>query len=89
MAGAVLYGGAVSLANSGLLLWRHKHGEHDYHCDAGRHLKMFYRSSMERFVVVGVCLAVGFGLLELAALPMLLGFVGGQLTWMAAALSFR
>ncbi len=86
---AVLYGGAVALANSGLLLWRHGRGAQDRLGDAGRHLKQFYRSSLERFVVVGVCLAVGFGVLGLAALPMLLGFVVGQLAWIAAAWSFR
>ena len=86
---AVLYGGAVSLANTGLLSLRHKRGERDYHGDVGRHLRAFYRSSMERFAAVGVLLALGFAVAEFAALPMLLGFVLGQIAWVAATVSFR
>lgn len=86
---ALLYGACAALLNTGLLVWRFKRGERDYHCDAGRHLKSFYRSSLERYAVVGVWLAVGFGLLNLGGLPMLLGFVIGQLAWVLAALLFR
>lgn len=86
---AALYGGAVSLANTGLLFLRHKRGERDYHGDVGRHLRAFYRSSMERFAAVGVLLALGFAVVEFAALPMLLGFVLGQIAWVAATVSFR
>ncbi len=82
---AALYGGAAALANTGLLLWRHRQGEHDYHCDAARHLKSFYRSSLERFLVVGVWLALGLGGGRLEAAPMLAGFVVGLLAWMIAA----
>ncbi len=86
---AVLYGAAAALLNTGLLLWRYKRGERDYHCDAERHLRSFYRSSLERYAVVGVWLAIGLGALNLAALPMVLGFVIGQLAWVLAALLFR
>lgn len=89
MALTVLYGASAALLNTGLLVWRFKRGERDYHCDAGRHLRSFYRSSLERYAVVGVWLAVGFGVLNLSALPMLLGFVIGQLAWVLAALLFR
>lgn len=86
---AVLYGASAALLNTGLLLRRFKQGEHDYHCDAGRHLRSFYRSSLERYAVVGVYLAVGLGALHLAGLPMVLGFVIGQMAWVLAALLFR
>ena len=86
---SVLYGATAALLNTGFLLWRFKRGERDYHCDAGRHLRSFYRSSLERYAVVGVWLAIGFTALDLAALPMVLGFVIGQLAWVLAALLFR
>lgn len=86
---AVLFGASAALFNTGLLLWRYKRGEHDYHCDTERHLKSFYRSSIERFAVVIAWLAIGFAVLNLPALPMVLGFVIGQLAWVLAALLFR
>ena len=82
---AALYGGAAALANTALLVWRHWQGERDYHCDAARHLKSFYRSSLERFLMVGIWLAVGLGGWKLEAGPMLAGFVVGLLAWVIAA----
>ncbi len=82
---AALYGGAAALANTGLLVWRHRVGGRDHHCDAARHLRSFYRSSLERFFVVGVWLALGLGGLRLEAAPMLAGFVVGLLAWVIAA----
>jgi hypothetical protein len=40
---------------------------------------------MERFFVVGVLLAAGFAMLKLAPLPLLTGFIVGQLAWVIAA----
>ncbi len=82
---AALYGGAAALANTMLLVWRHRQGGHDYHCDTARHLKSFYRSSLERFFVVGIWLALGLGGFKLEAAPMLAGFVVGLLAWVIAA----
>lgn len=84
VAWAALYGGAAALANTGLLVWRHRQGERNDHCDAARHLKSFYRSSLERFFVVGVWLALGLGGWKLEAAPMLAGFVVGLLAWVIA-----
>jgi ATP synthase protein I len=85
VAAAVLYGGAVALANTSLLVWRWWQGRYDYHCDGGRHMKQFYRSSVERFFVVAIVLAVGMYGLKLDPLPVLLGFIVGQVAWMIAA----
>lgn len=82
---ATLYGGAAALVNTGLLVWRHHEGGPDYHCDAARHLKSFYRSSLERFFVVGIWLALGLGGLELEPAPVLAGFIVGLLAWVIAA----
>ncbi len=84
-AGAALYGGAAALANSALLGWRHRQGERQIHSDAGRHLRSFYRSSLERIVVVSVWLGLGLGGWGLEPMPMLAGFVIGLLAWVIAA----
>lgn len=81
---AVVYGGVVALANSGLLIWRWHKGARDYHCDAGRHMRSFYRSMLERFFVVMLLLAAGFAWVGNQPLAVLAGFVVGQLAWMLA-----
>ena len=86
---AALYGGGVSFANTVLLIWRWRQGALDYHCDAGRHLSSFYRSSMERFFVVVILLAVGLAWLDIDPLALLAGFVVGQIAWMLASPTLR
>ena len=81
---ALFFGGLVALVNSGLLVIRWRRGLRDYHCDGRRHLKSFNRSMLERFFVVGVLLAVGFGVLNLPQFVMLSGFIVGQLAWVAS-----
>jgi ATP synthase protein I len=82
---ATAYGSLVALTNVGLLLWRWRRGRYDYHCDGGRHLRSFHRSMLERFFVVVLLLTLGMGGLRFDPLPLLLGFIVGQLTWIFAA----
>lgn len=84
-AAAFSLGGSVALLNSGLLVWRWYRGLVVYHCDGERHLRSFNRSATERFFVVGIMLAMGFAWLELEPLPLLTGFIAGQLAWVIAA----
>ena len=86
---AVLYGGSAALGNIALLVWRWHRGRYDYHCDGRRHLIQFHRSSLERFFVVGMVLAAGMYGLNLEPLPMLLGFIVGQVAWMIAASALK
>lgn len=81
---AVLYGGAAALLNSGLLWWRWRRGSRRIHSDPEQHLKSFHRSSLERFFVVGMWLSVGFTIPGLQPLPLLSGFVVGQLAMIVA-----
>lgn len=83
--GAYWFGGSVALMASGMLLWRWHQGRTDYHCDGERHLKSFYRAALARFGVVVVMLAAGLAGLGLAPLPLLTGFIVGQLAWVIAA----
>ncbi|MDR3395841.1 MAG: ATP synthase subunit I [Parasulfuritortus sp.] len=86
---AILYGGAASVANLVLLIWRWRTGAEDYHCDIQKHLKGFYRSSLERFFVVGILLALWFMLVKSEPLAMLAGFLIGQLAGMTASVALR
>jgi hypothetical protein len=79
---AATYGGTVALTNTLFLAWRMRQGERALDADAYRQLRSFFRSSLERFVVVGLLLAIGMGILHLAALPLLAGFVFGQISQM-------
>lgn len=83
--GAFLFGGAVALTNSGLLVWRWHRGRSNYHCDGERHLESFRRSAKERFLVVVLLMAAGLAALELAPLHLMMGFIVGQLAWVIAA----
>jgi hypothetical protein len=86
---ALTYGAVVALVNSGMLVGRWYRGLHNYHCNGERHLKSFHRSMLERFFVVGILLAVGFGYLGLAPQAVLAGFIVGQLAWAIANLLAR
>jgi hypothetical protein len=86
---AFAYGSIVALVNSGMLVGRWYGGLNDYHCNGDRHLKSFHRSMLERFFVVGILLAVGFGFLSLAPQALLAGFIVGQLAWAIANLLAR
>jgi len=75
---SVLWGGLAALANSVLLLWRMQ-PERRPTANPQRHLRKMYRSSLERFFVVTMLLALGMLKLKLAPLAVLLGFVVGQM----------
>jgi len=88
-----LYGGMVAMANAGLLVWRWRRGLQDYHCNGQKHLGSFHRSLMERFFVVIMLLAAGFAYgffsPDAEPLPILTGFVVGQLAWVIAVAAIK
>lgn len=86
---AVAYGAVIALVNSGLLVRRWYSGLRTYHCKGENHLKSFHRSSLERFFVVGVLFAVGFGFTSLLPEAVLAGFLVGQLAWALAMMLAR
>lgn len=88
-ASAAGFGAAIALSNTVLLTWRLRRGKRQIHADAQRHLRAFYLSIVERFFVVSGLLAIGFGALHLAPLPLLAAFVAGQAAWMISALTSR
>jgi ATP synthase protein I len=86
---AMLAGGVVALTNTMLLAWRMRGDPRSEDRSAQVHLWMFYRSSLERFFVVGSLLAAGMGPLGFKPLPMLAGFVLGQLALIVSTLLTR
>ena len=85
-AGAVIYGGVVALIGTLLLLWRMQSSKHKTLKEAQQHLWIFYRSGVERFLVLSLLLAIGMGMLKLVPLAVLVGFVASQLAWIIAPL---
>lgn len=88
-ASAALFGAGIALTNTLLLAWRLHRGKRQIHADAQRHLRSFYLSIVERFFVVGGLLAIGFGALQLAPLPLIAAFAAGQSAWMISGLTSR
>ncbi len=85
-AAGAAFGGCIALANGWLLYWRYKRGAGHPHTDPGRHFRSFFASTMERLLMVAVLFAVGIGALQLAPLPLLLGFIAGQAALLIAGL---
>jgi hypothetical protein len=74
---SAVWGGLCSLANVSLLIWRQR-SDCNPEFEAARHLRLMYRSALERFVVVIGLLAFGVLRLKLMPFEILLGFVSGQ-----------
>ena len=83
---AAIYGGVVALIGTLLLLWRMQSSKHKTLKKAQQHLWIFYRSGLERFLVIGILLAIGMGTFMLVPLAVLVGFVASQLAWIIAPL---
>ena len=81
-----LYGGVVALMGTLLLLWRMQRSKQKALLEAHQHLWLFYRSGLERFLVICVLLAIGMGPFKFVPLAVLVGFVVGQLAWIIAPL---
>ena len=78
-AGSAVYGGAIACAGSLLLEWRRAAADRGRALDAAQSIRLLYRTALERFVLAGVLLALGFGVLRLDPLALLTGFIVGQL----------
>jgi len=78
-AGAVWFGGMMAALNVVLLLWRRHRADAGRALSAGQSLRLLYRTALERFAVVVVLFALGLGVLGLAPLALVSGFVAGQL----------
>ncbi len=78
-AGSAGFGGVVAAINIGLLSWRRRRADSGRALSAGESIRVLYRCALERFVVVALLFALGFGVWRLDPLAVLAGFVAGQL----------
>ena len=78
---SLAYGCLVALMSTFVLALRHKQGVSKESLGAEWALHHAYRTAIERYVWTAIMLGVGFGLLKLAPIWMLAGFVLGQIAW--------
>jgi ATP synthase protein I len=81
---ALLYGMLAALAASSVMVWRERQAVRHPEWDERRLLKLFVRTAIERLALLVGLLALGFGVLKLAPLPLLVGLLVAQLGWLAA-----
>ena len=79
---SVAYGSCAALLGTLLLAWKFRQGENRGNSGAEWYLRQAYRAAVERFVWVAAMLAAGFGLLKLAPIWVLAGFIVGQAAWL-------
>lgn len=76
---AAAFGGLIAVANTLLMRWHILRAVKTAGADAGKNLSSAYRCVAERWAVTMMMFAAALGALELAALPLLLGFTLTQL----------
>jgi ATP synthase protein I len=93
VAGATGFGAIIAIANTVLIAWHMRPGSGESNkggeLGAQHYLRQFYRSWLERYLVVGILLALGLGGLKLMPLALLAGFILGQLIWIIAPLTIK
>lgn len=77
-AGAALFGSAIALTNTFLQFWYLRRAERLAGADAGRNLRFMMRCALERFLATIGLLVLALGGLELEPLPLISGFITGQ-----------
>ncbi len=86
---AVFYGVATALAASLLMVWRERTTLRHPEWDGRKLFGVFILSGLERWLVVILMLAIGFGVFKLSPLPLLLGLAAAQTAWLAAVFAVR
>lgn len=78
---AALFGGAMAAVNAGLLYWHLRRAERLAGDSVPRNAQILYRCAAERFAATVLLFALGIGILKLAPLALLSGFIVGQIAW--------
>ena len=86
---AALYGGAITLTGSWWLGRRVRRAGDLAKDNPGSGMIALYGGAIERFVIVVIAFAVGFGVLKLSVLPLMTGFVVTYLGFLVAAVRGR
>lgn len=75
---AVLFGGLITVITTALLMWCEKRTAKRAGTDPGQNLKLMYACAIQRLLFAMVMFAVGIGVLKLQPVPLLTGFMLGQ-----------
>lgn len=91
---AVWFGVFITATNTLLIAWRmrpSKKTTRELSNKSGKqaNLNEFIRSWLERYLVVGILLALALGSLKLLPFALLSGFILGQLVWILAPLTIK
>ena len=80
---SALYGSMVAWLNTGFLYWRMRRAYRNSNDNAKISLKLVQRSGLERFLLVGLLLAIGMtDALKLMPQVVLISFIGGQIMFL-------
>lgn len=86
---AILFGGMITVANSLFLIWCMRAGSQRTAQSAQQELAGLVRFSIERFFLVALLIVAGLWWLKLMPIPLLVGFVLGQLTLVVSTIFSR
>ena len=75
---AALFGSLIVILNNLMQVWQLKRADRIAGREAGSNLRYLYRCTIERYVVTVALFAAGIGALQLAALPLISGFIIGH-----------
>lgn len=89
VAKAVLYGGVIAIINSLQLLRHLRRAERIAGSDANQNIRIFYLCAMERLVMTIALFAMGLGALKMSPLPVMIGFILGQLALFFGSLKHK
>ena len=72
---AAVYGVLIALAMTLIQLWHAGRAQRLAIADPVANVRILYRCALERYITAVILFALGFAVLQLMALPLLLGFV--------------
>lgn len=79
-AAAAVFGSLIVIVNNLMQVWQLKRADRIAGREAGSNLRYLYRCTIERYVVTVALFAAGIGALQLAALPLISGFIIGHVS---------
>ena len=89
IAKGVLFGGLIAVINSLQILRHMRRANRVAGVDANRNVRIFYLCAMERLIMTLALFAVGLVALKLAPLPVISGFIAGQVALVLGSLKIR
>ncbi|MFU8836811.1 MAG: ATP synthase subunit I [Thiohalomonadaceae bacterium] len=75
---AALFGSLIVILNSLMHVWQLKRADRIAGREAGSNLRYLFRCTLERYMVTVALFATGFVALQMAALPLISGFIIGH-----------